>query len=144
MSETIVELGLSRPDLDRRQLLVAATDLADRLLELLAEGTIESELLEVSDFRTNVAQYRARLSTEVDPRLFAREADGCADFCEKSVSNARRLFVDRDSEIREVIGLLAKAIDALAGDSDTFHARLRRPRRGRARRSVRWRMSGAR
>ena len=125
MPSQIIELGLfkSRKD-DGENLACRFGRLVGRLLGLVSDIAIESEGLKTSDFRTQEQRYQAQLEHVSNSHDLENTVEKCLALCQKYFRRAQGYLLERETEIREVVGVLKNAVSAFTSDADAFNQRL--------------------
>lgn len=124
----VVELGLRRPDTTSEEVAVQASGptplkgLIEAFLEVFSDFAPAAEDRDVAEFAATVQDFRAQIAVsdhEQDIRhLAARSVRACEHFLKQS----KHYFATREGEIAEVIAMLRRTAQHLAGDSSGFHA----------------------
>jgi diguanylate cyclase len=116
MAETLIELGLLRPD--------RPAGLIDQLLSILSDAALESDSLKTREFRARLQTYRERLALADGTPEFGRHSIECLSLCEGFYEQSRQYLLERETEFAEVIQYLREAIVALSGDANAFNTQL--------------------
>ena len=118
-----VELGLNVVSEDPRAAR-ALVSFVDRLLALLGERAPESEVPETDAFRAQLELYRQRLLAISGRQDVVSLTNECLETCDHYLKGAHQYRLDREQELREVIGVLREATTVLVGDTSDFNAKV--------------------
>ena len=124
----VVELGLRQPHTTSQEVAVQGSgptplkSLIEAFLKVFSDFAPGAEDRDVAEFAATLEDFRAQIAVsdhEQDVRhIAARSVRACEQFLKQS----RQYFDTREQEMAEVIDMLRKTAQHLAGDSSGFHA----------------------
>jgi diguanylate cyclase (GGDEF)-like protein len=121
MSHEPIELGLFRPERVRSKALLG---LVRELLDLLAEMSPESEVLDTLGFRKDLEEFAARIEEAQDERALERVAAECAARCSEYYRKAQDLATERDTELTALVGVVEQLVATVVGDAAAMDEQL--------------------
>jgi diguanylate cyclase len=121
-----VQLGLETKSVKKgvSGLEAAYAAVIQGLLDLVSTSASEVEGLDAGDFRRAIGEIKQKLSAPTDAASLARDGERCMQLCRQHFERARHHVAERKAGFVEVIEVLTKGVDAIAGHSVAFNARV--------------------
>ncbi len=98
--------------------------LCERLLALVSEIPIESGNLKSEEFRAELNRLRSRIAANDEDGASRQAAEDCLALCRDFAERACVHFLERETEFKQAVAVLHKALVELSGKNDEFRDRL--------------------
>lgn len=120
--DLILELGLNkRRKTDTNDAYVTAIWLLDKLLELVCENASDGDQVRESAFRCELKLPQKEILESRSDKVPNSTAQSTLDLCNQQFKESRKLRLERDEKITELILFLRKSLNGLSGDSQKYH-----------------------
>lgn len=129
--DDLVELGLRKPGSFQPPAFEAAhpsgaplASLVERLMVSLADHAPDAESAQMAAFRAKLDEYRLGLRQAASRQDISQVAGHCAELCDTYLRGSRKYMAARETELKDMIGILRDAAAAMAGEGAAFNAQV--------------------